>query len=83
MREFSESRLASGAGKLWDLGTRPEFLDAVSDGSVPAKGSAAEDVVRLLASVDDEEERDEENTGKWEEEVTQRIRREPGNDAWE
>ena len=37
MREFSESRLASGAGKLWDLGTRPEFLDAVGDGSIPVE----------------------------------------------
>ena len=37
MREFSESRLVSGAGDLWDLGTRAEFLDAVGDGSVPAE----------------------------------------------
>ena len=37
MREFSESRLASGAGEFWDLGTRAEFLDAVGDGSLPAE----------------------------------------------
>ena len=37
MREFNESRLASGAGELWDLGTRAEFLDAVGDGSLPAE----------------------------------------------
>lgn len=37
MREFSDSRLASGAGELWDLATRAEFLDAVGDGSVPAE----------------------------------------------
>jgi len=37
VREFSDSRLASGAGELWDLATRAEFLDAVGDGSVPAE----------------------------------------------
>lgn len=48
-----------------------------------AKGPVAEDVVRLLASVENEGERDEENTGEWEEEVTEQIRRELGNDGWE
>ena len=47
------------------------------------KGPAAENVVRVLASVEDEEERDEVNAGEWEEEVTQRVRREIGNDVWE
>ena len=42
-----------------------------------AKGSAAENVVRLMASVDDE------NNGEWEEEVTEQVRRELGNDVWE
>ena len=37
MTEFSESRLASGAGDLWDLATRAEFLDAVGNGSLPAE----------------------------------------------
>ena len=27
MKEFTESRLALGAGELWDLGTRAEFLN--------------------------------------------------------
>jgi len=35
VREFSESRLASGSGELWDLGTRADFIDAVGDGSIP------------------------------------------------
>ena len=35
MKEFTESRLALGAGELWDLGTRAEFLNAVGDGSLP------------------------------------------------
>jgi thiaminase/transcriptional activator TenA len=35
VEEFKESRLASGAGELWDLATRAEFLDAVGDGSLP------------------------------------------------
>ncbi len=35
MKEFKESRLALGAGELWELGTRAEFLDAVGDGSLP------------------------------------------------
>lgn len=35
MKEFGESRLALGAGELWDLATRAEFLDAVGDGSLP------------------------------------------------
>ena len=35
MKEFTESRLALGAGDLWDLGTRAEFLNAVGDGSLP------------------------------------------------
>jgi hypothetical protein len=35
MKEFAESRLALGAGQLWELGTRAEFLDAVGDGSLP------------------------------------------------
>lgn len=34
-RTFSESRLAVGAGDLWQLGTRAKFLDAVGDGSLP------------------------------------------------
>lgn len=37
MEEFSRSRLAAGAGELWALGTRAEFLDAVADGSLPAE----------------------------------------------
>ena len=48
-----------------------------------ARGPAAEDVVRLLPSVEDEGERDEENTMESEEEVTERVRREIGNDVWE
>ena len=35
MKEFTESRLALGAGELWDLGTPAEFLNAVGDGSLP------------------------------------------------
>ena len=35
MKEFAESRLALGAGELWDLGTRAKFLNAVGDGSLP------------------------------------------------
>ena len=35
MKEFMESRLAVGAGELWDLGTRAEFLNAIGDGSLP------------------------------------------------
>jgi thiaminase/transcriptional activator TenA len=35
MKAFAESRLALGAGPLWDLGTRAEFLDAVGNGSLP------------------------------------------------
>jgi thiaminase len=35
VKEFAESRLALGAGELWDLGTRAEFLNAVGDGSLP------------------------------------------------
>ena len=35
VREFTESRLASGAGELWEQGTRAAFLDAVGDGSLP------------------------------------------------
>ncbi len=67
-----------------------ETLDTLKEGDAlefdvvdGAKGPAAEDVVRLLASVEDEGERDEENTGEWEEEVTERVRREIGNDVWE
>lgn len=59
-------------------GDRLEF--DVVDG---AKGPDAEDVVHLLASVENEGERDEKNTGEWEEEVTEQIRRELGNDVWE
>ncbi len=67
-----------------------ETLDTMKEGDAlefdvvdGAKGPAAEDVVRLLASVEDEGERDEENTGEWEEEVTERVRREIGNDVRE
>ena len=35
MKKFTESRLALGAGELWDLDTRAEFLNAVGDGSLP------------------------------------------------
>ena len=35
MKEFTESRLASGSGELWDPATRAKFLDAVGDGSLP------------------------------------------------
>ena len=35
MKEFTESRPALGAGELWDLGTRAEFLDTVGDDSLP------------------------------------------------
>ncbi len=35
MREFAGSRLAVGAGELWDLATRAAFIDAVGDGSLP------------------------------------------------
>lgn len=34
--DFSHSRLAVGAGQLWDAGTRAAFLDAVGDGTLPA-----------------------------------------------
>ncbi len=37
MKQFEESRLAVGAGELWQLGTRASFLDAVGDGSLPAE----------------------------------------------
>ncbi len=47
------------------------------------RGPAAEDVVRLGASAGDEGERDKENDGNWEEEVTERIHREQGNEVWE
>ncbi len=40
MRKFSASRLAAGAGELWDLGTRAKFLDAVGDGSLPEEAFA-------------------------------------------
>ncbi len=35
VKEFTESRLASGAGQLWESGTRAHFLDAVGEGSLP------------------------------------------------
>ena len=35
MKEFADSRLAVGAGDLWELGTSAKFLDAVGDGSLP------------------------------------------------
>jgi len=35
VKEFTESRLALGAGELWNLGTRAEFLDTVGDGLLP------------------------------------------------
>ncbi len=47
------------------------------------RGPAAEDVVRLPASVEDEGEREKEPDGEWEEEVTERIHREQGNEVWE
>ncbi len=36
IEEFGKTLLASGAGELWDLGTRAKFLDAVGDGTLPA-----------------------------------------------
>lgn len=35
MREFTEHRLAAGAGELWKEGTTARFLEAVGDGSLP------------------------------------------------
>ena len=35
MEEFVGSRLAVGAGELWDLATNAAFIDAVGDGSLP------------------------------------------------
>lgn len=35
MSTFDESRLARGAGRLWEEGTRASFLDAVGKGSLP------------------------------------------------
>ncbi len=69
-----------------------EGLDALKEGDPlefdvveSPRGSAAEDVVCLLALVENEEkgERDEENEGEWEEEVTEGIHREQGNEVWE
>jgi thiaminase/transcriptional activator TenA len=35
MRDFDRSRLAAGAGELWQAGTTARFLDAVGDGTLP------------------------------------------------
>ena len=35
LHDFSQTRLAVGAGEYWDLGTRARFLDAVGDGTLP------------------------------------------------
>jgi thiaminase/transcriptional activator TenA len=35
MHNFEQSRLAVGAGELWELATRAKFLDAVGDGTLP------------------------------------------------
>ena len=46
------------------------------------RGPAAEDVVRLPTSAEEKGERDEENEGELEEEVTEGIHREQGNEVW-
>lgn len=35
MKDFERSRLAVGAGELWQAGTTARFLDAVGDGTLP------------------------------------------------
>ena len=67
-----------------------ESLDTLKEGDPlefdvvdGAKGPIAEDVVRLLPLGEDEGERYEETAVEWEEEVTERVRREIGNDVWD
>lgn len=56
--EFARSRLALGAGELWERGTRARFLDAVGDGTLPEEAFSrwlaqdhrfVEDLARFVA----------------------------------